>query len=43
MLGAAWPIISAVVNHVDCAQVSIIEEILYGGISEMLLAKHGDY
>jgi hypothetical protein len=43
MLDAPRPIISAVVDHVDRAPVSIIEEILYDRISEMLLAKHGNY
>jgi hypothetical protein len=43
MLGAPRLIISAVVDHVDRARVSIIEEILYDGIGEILLAKHGNY
>jgi hypothetical protein len=43
MLDAPRPIISAVVDHVDRAPVSIIEEILYDDISEMLLPKHRNY
>jgi len=43
MLSAPRPVISAVVDDVDRAPVAIIEEILYDGISEMLLAKHRNY
>jgi hypothetical protein len=43
VLYAAWPIIPAVVDDINCARVAAIDEVFSDGISQVLLTKYGNY